>query len=169
MLRLVGTLSSAALVNVLLTTDVETSTMGDCPLTSTICSTAPIFMVTSTRALKPTGSVKPLRTSFRKPEMEYSMRYTPGGKLESRYDPWPSDVVLWPRWRAGLDTSMVTPGSTAPLSSIMVPNTAPFCTVSCAYVDLPALMRTTLITTPAAKNRIAKDMRYICTSHSQKR
>ena len=84
MLRLVGTASRVERVNVLLTMEVETSTIGDCPLTSTRSSNEPTFRTKSTRALNPTASVNPLRTSVRKPEREYSMRYTPAGRLPIR-------------------------------------------------------------------------------------
>src|SRR6476661_4688217 len=165
MLRLVGTLSRAARVNVLLTTEVETSTIGDCPLTSTLSSTEPSFMTTSTRALNPTASVNPLRTSVRKPEREYSTRYTPAGRLPSRYAPCPSETMLCLPWSAGLETSTVTPGNAAPVSSVILPNTAPFCTVSWADNDGPVPESITLVSRQATSGRIANDLGLMCPSH----
>ena len=72
-------------------------------------------MTTSTRALNPTARVNPLRTSVRKPEREYSMWYTPAGRLPTRYAPWPSVTALCLPWSEGLDTSTVTPGNDAPV------------------------------------------------------
>src|SRR5262249_14018814 len=155
MLRLVGTAVSVERVSVLLTTDVETSTIGDGRLPSPRSSTEPSLMVTSTRALNPTARVKLLRTSVRKPTSEYSMRYTPAGRLPIRYAPWLSDMALCRPSSEGPDTSMVTPGNAAPVSSTIVPNTAPFCTVSCADNDRPAPMIIRPISTVATNDRIA--------------
>src|SRR5262245_11250269 len=92
------------------------------------------------------------------------MRYTPAGRLESRYDPWLSVTAVWPPWRAGLVADIATPGNGAPVSSTIVPNTEPFCAVSCACAGRLAHRRNALIAIPITTDRSSRDIGCMCSS-----
>src|SRR5262249_60646979 len=66
-----------------------------------------------------------VRTTVAKPVSENAIRYVPGRKSTMVYRPSPSVTTLRAlSINTGLDASTVTPGSTAPLVSLMTPEKA---------------------------------------------
>src|SRR4051812_16003600 len=104
----------------------DTSTIGDSPLTVTVSVTEPTFISTLIVAVNEPASSTPSRLTVLNPESENVTSYTPGRRSMMRY--WPLPSVTTERVfsiSAGLDTSTLTPGSTAPEESLTTPVTEP--------------------------------------------
>src|SRR3984893_17657166 len=120
--RPVGVVSSISVVSLELVPVDATSTIGEAPDTWTDSSSDPTFSMTSTFAMNPLVSRSPSRRISWKPESWYMTSNVPIGNGVSRYSPWSSVTVdISGTWSDGLFAVTVTPGRTAPLSSVTWP------------------------------------------------
>src|SRR5215470_14480323 len=101
---------------------VWTSTTGDSPVTVTDSARPPTFISAPMVMTPPPDNSTPSRTTVAKPASVKVILYVPGGRSGMRY--WPDSSETPVRalvMSAGLDASIVTPGSTAPEVSRTVP------------------------------------------------
>src|ERR1043166_2775527 len=118
----VGTVVSTSLLSVVWRRTLWTSTIGVAPVTVIVSSREPTFMSAFTVATNEPVSSMPSRWTVLKPVSVNVTEYVPGRRSTIRYWPVPSetaDRVF--SIRAGLATSTVTPGSTAPDVSFTTP------------------------------------------------
>src|SRR5438477_10118798 len=96
--------------------------MGVAPLTVIVSSTAPTFMSALMLAANEPVSSMPSRFTVLKPVSVNETEYVPGRRLTIRDWPVPSETAERVfSMRAGLETSTVTPGNTAPDVSFTTP------------------------------------------------
>src|SRR5215467_4924101 len=120
--RAVGTVVSVSLLNVVWRRTLWTSTIGVWPLTVIVSSSEPTFMSALMVAMNEPVSSMPSRLTVLKPVNVNVTAYVPGRKSTMRYWPEPSDTAERVfSMRAGLATSTVTPGRTAPDVSFTTP------------------------------------------------
>ncbi len=118
----VGTASSSACGSTCCVTACCTSTTGDAPDTVTVSSSAPTRSSALTGAVKFAGSSTPSRFTVENPGSVKVTVYVPGRRSRILYCPCESvtaDRVC--SISAGLATSTVTPGITAPVVSLTTP------------------------------------------------
>src|SRR5436190_18689512 len=120
--RAVGTVVSVSLLKMVCRRTLCTSTMGVAPLTVIVSSTAPTFMSALIVATNAPLSSMPSRLTVLKPVSVNATEYVPGRRSTIRYWPVPSETAERVfSMRAGLATSTVTPGRTAPDVSFTTP------------------------------------------------
>ena len=113
-LRAAGRFCSISLVMLAVIVVLWISTVGACPVTTTLSSTADCSRVTSRLVLTPTLTWIPSRISVLKPGSLKVTVYVPGGKAGKRQ--WPRSLVtvsIEGRIRAGELIETVTPGAVA--------------------------------------------------------
>src|SRR5437867_5203778 len=118
----VGIVSSTSRFMTDCDTEPRTSTSGETPVTVTASSIVPTAISAFTVEVNDTGSMMPSRRTCLNPVSVKVTVYSPGRRSTIRYWPVPSVVAARvPSMRDGLDTSTVTPGSTAPDGSLTIP------------------------------------------------
>ena len=125
--RPVGTASSNSCSMLVCTVALRTSTTGASPVTVTVSSTPEIPIEAFTSRVRATLSRTPSCTTVWNPERAKLTLYSPGGRAGWLYEPPAPVVVLRGAISAGLLTVTVTPGRTAPCSSVAVPVIVPVC------------------------------------------
>ena len=134
----------------------EVSTSGASPVTVTASSTAPTAIVTSTRAVSLTRTVMPSRVVVLNPGSVALTLYRPGASSGTAKKPsapvtttrvW---VVPW------LTTSTVTPGTTAPVSSLTTPVIPP---VACAIAARTGTSTRSMTSISSLDTRAIDDLR----------
>src|SRR5262245_49580811 len=123
------------------------------PETSTMLLTSPISSVTSMRFELPTCTSRLLRSTARNPESSAFKLYTPGGIARRTYNPASFVNAVRTAFVDGLVNVTVTPGTSAPLGSLITPLISPV--GACA-----ARLKVNRLT----KNNVANDRPNIDTS-----
>ena len=124
--RELGMAAMTSSLSVCCTLTLWTSTIGVCPLTVTVSCSSPTVRSAFTVATNVPVSTMPSRLTVLKPVNENVTAYVPGRKSTTRYCPVAS--LMTDRTfsiRTGLAASTVTPGSTAPDTSLTTPVIAP--------------------------------------------
>src|SRR6266496_4474023 len=119
--RRTGAFITQSWLYAVLTCDEERLTTGDSPVTVTASSMVPTFIETSSSTTAPTSTGMASRRNVVNPVKVYSRSYVPGGRTGNRYVP-VSDVTTEgvPATPAPRSVT-VTPGSTLPDSSTILP------------------------------------------------
>src|SRR5438874_8656158 len=136
-----------------------TSTTGDSPVTVTVSATVPIRISASILTTPVPDTMTSSRFNVANPVSVNVTVYVPGCRLSIRYCPAASaSAVRIFSISTGLDASMVTPGSTAPVGSLTVP-----ARVACANAAAGTIISPQTVTSVRVKERIGTPLRQ---SHS---